>query len=490
MKLIIALTIYCLLTFILPSYSQEAPATVNDKTLSFPDKLLSKINSKAVGLNGALDKQTQRYLNRLAKQEGRLRKKISRKDVALAQRLFDGVDSSYTRLQKAPPVVSSSASVYSGRIDSVTTSLRFLKDKDIINKSVGGASVQQTLASYQQLQGRLDAAEQAKKYMQQRQELLKEHLQQLGMTKELQQFKKQVALYQSQVQEYKNMLEEPDKLQSKLLQLAQRVPAWKDFFAHNSVLGSLFALPGSMPAAANGPVAPGLQTRAMVTQGLVDRFGSLSAVNDMLQQNIPAAQNQLQQLKDKLSKYGNGSYGNGGGANADMPDYKVNPQRSKTFWRRLEWGFSLQSQKAYGVLPVTSDLGLSIGFKLSERATTGIGLSEKIGFGHGWRHLRISQQGAGIRSFLDVKLKGSIWLTGGYELNYRPGLAALDSLVSAHGVDLNYWQRSGVVGLSKAITIKSKVAKKAKMQVLWDYLSYSQRPRTPAVIWRVVYAGK
>lgn len=74
MKLIVITLIIIsgLLAVGLSSYSEEAPATAHDKALSFSDKSLSKINNKAVDLNGLLDKQTQRYLNRLAKQEKQL----------------------------------------------------------------------------------------------------------------------------------------------------------------------------------------------------------------------------------------------------------------------------------------------------------------------------------------------------------------------------------------------------------------------------------
>lgn len=479
------LSLLCVLTFSSTASSQEAISTT-DKVLQFPDKFFGKLDEKAAYLNRMLDKQTERYLNKLAKQEAKLRKKIAAKDSTLAKNLFNGVETKYRQLQTAPEQVGKYASVYSSGLDSLNTSLNFLQTNNIGNLA-NNPELQKTLNSYKELQSKLNASEQARKYIVERKRLLQEQLQQLGMMKELNQFKKQAALYQSQIQEYKNILNEPTKLEQTLLGLVSKVPAFKDFFAQNSLLGSMFALPtsGSGPAT----IPAGLQTRAMVNQNLISRFGSMDAVTQALQQSMPAAQSQLQQLKNKLNQYSNGSYGNGG-TNSDMPDYKINQERSKSFWRRLYISGGMQSQKAYSVLPVTSDVSVALNFKWSEKKVIGVGISEKIGWGSGWRHIRLTHQGLGIKSFIDVKLKGSFWLSGGYELNYRPDLSALDSAVNAHGQSVNLWQRSGVIGVSKIVSLRGKVAKKTKVQVLWDYLSYSQQPKTPAIIWRVEYTFK
>jgi hypothetical protein len=52
---------------------------------------------------------------------------------------------------------------------------------------------------------------------------------------------------------------------------------------------------------------------------------------------------------------------------------------------------------------------------------------------------------------------------------------------------LSKWQQSGLVGISKVISIKSKFFKKTKLQLLWDFLSYEQVPRTQALKFRVGY---
>ena len=88
----------------------------------------------------------------------------------------------------------------------------------------------------------------------------------------------------------------------------------------------------------------------------------------------------------------------------------------------------------------------------------------------------------GLRSFVDWKFKGSFWLSGGYELNYRTAISGIDQLK-----DLHAWQQSGLLGLTKKFDIKLKFFKHTKLQLLWDFLSYRQLPRTQPILFRVGY---
>ena len=83
---------------------------------------------------------------------------------------------------------------------------------------------------------------------------------------------------------------------------------------------------------------------------------------------------------------------------------------------------------------------------------------------------------------IDLKLKGSFWVSGGYEQNFKSEIKSIDQLK-----DRSAWQQSGLVGISKVISVKSKLFKKTKAQLLWDFLSYQQVPRSQAIIFRVGY---
>ena len=449
-----------------------------DRVVSFPNKLFGALDKESRKLEAGLNKQTQKYLSKLQKQEKKLYKKLVRKDSSLAKELFTDIDGRYQQLRAVPTQVHPFSQVYSSKLDSLTTTLNFLKTHPSLASLGSNPQVEGLLAQYQSLQGKLHATEQIKSQLKARQNLLKEQFQKLGMVKELKRYQKEVYYYQAQVREYKALLEDPSKIERKLLELALKVPQFKAFFARHSQLGQLFALPGT----ASDPMVAslqGLQTRASVQQALQERFGTGANVTALLQQNVQGALGELSALKDKVSQYTSGSYGNSA-EEIEQPDFKPNEQKTKSLFKRLEWGGNIQSQKARAYFPVTSDIGLSLGYKLNDKSIVGIGAAYKLGWGSGWRDLELSHQGVGLRSYLDWRLKGSFYVSGGYEMNYRSLFHSIDVLK-----DYSAWQSSGLVGLSKKYSVSKKL--KGNMQLLWDFLSYQQVPKTQPLLFRIGY---
>ena len=63
---------------------------------------------------------------------------------------------------------------------------------------------------------------------------------------------------------------------------------------------------------------------------------------------------------------------------------------------------------------------MSVGYKLTDKSVVGVGASYKMGWGKDIKNIVISTQGLGLRSYMDVKLKGSFYASGGFEYNYQP----------------------------------------------------------------------
>ena len=91
-----------------------------------------------------------------------------------------------------------------------------------------------------------------------------------------------------------------------------------------------------------------------------------------LEQRLESAQSQLNQYKDKLSKLGTG------GPDVDMPDFKPNDQKTKSFLKRLELGTDFQTTRNNYYFPAVTDLGLSVGYKLGHSNSLGVGASYKL----------------------------------------------------------------------------------------------------------------
>jgi len=514
------------------------------KLLNFPTRLFSKIQGKAADMDKELTRQTEKYLARMQRREDKLRRKliarmlrrqrrkhgagtINAKDsqarigdsMALA-RLFDGsVQQRYASLASKMQTETASGmqgltGEYRPYIDSLNGSLQFLgQHPELLNAAgVGSASagmqganlsaatssvtskltaltgsmppqlqqLQGSLSQLNQLQAKLQDADQVKQFFRERKEQISQYLSSHeglagSLGRQFQGMNQDLYYYSQQVREYKEMLNDPDALTRKALSLLNQLPAFQNFMKQNGQLAGLFGIPGNY---GTSQALAGLQTRDQVSQLIQSQVaagGSGGAA--ALQANLQSAQSQLDSYKDKLNKLGSGS------GDIDMPNFKPNDQKTKRFWKRLEYGTNFQTSRNSQYYPTVADLGLSVGYKLGHSNTAGLGASYKLGLGNGWNHIAFSSQGVGLRSFIDVKLKGSFFASGGFEYNYTTPFGSFRQLPQLHD-----WTKSGLIGVSKTVSVKSRVFKKTKISLLWDFLSYQQAPKTQPVLFRIGYA--
>ncbi len=483
----------CIAPFICLAQDQSAQAQpgVVDKITAFPSKFFSRVNRETSTLNASLDRQTQRYLQKLAKQEAKLRKKLYRQDSAAAKKLYGGPGLDYAALAQkmqnqtgplAPAAASKVSGAYSPYLDSLKASLKFLQQNPGL--LAGGASdpaqISASLARVNELEGKMQVATQTEQLIRQRKEQIRQALMQnthlpSGLQNVYQGYSQQAYYYGAQIKGYKDELSDPDKLTQRALGLLGQLPSFQQFMKSHSEIAGLFSLPGSGGSGGAKALA-GLQTRASVQQILQAQLaaGGPDAAG-MAGQKIQAAQAELKNLKDKVTQAG------GGSSSMDIPDFRPNSQHTKTFLRRLVYGFNIQSVRSGYYFPTTTDLGLSLGYKLNDRSTVGVGASYKMGWGQDIRHIAISSQGVGLRSYMETKIKGSFFATGGLEYNYQQPIYSLSQLQN-----LSYWTQSGLVGLTKQYKIGSKM--KGNVQLLWDFLSYQQVPKGQPVLFRVGYS--
>lgn len=441
---------------------------------------LAQVSSKAAKLDQQLDRQSQKVLSGLQREEERLRRKLARKDTAAASKIFQQSAQQYAQLQDrlrhaGPP------QQYIPSLDTFSSSLKFLQKNQQYLTGIpnGSGQLNNAMAKVSSLQNKFQKAEEIKRFIRQRKQDLKDQLGQLGMVRELKKINKQAYYYNAQVNEYKQLLKDHRKAEKKVLELLGKTPLFKEFMRKNSLLASLFRLPVDPNDPAAQANLAGLQTRAQVNN-LVQQQIASGGPNAQAQfnQNMQQAQSQMNALKNKLSSVGS----NGG--ELDMPDgFRPNSQKTKSFLQRIEVGLNIQSQKASGLFPVTSDLALTAGYKLNDKSIVGLGAGYKMGWGKNIQHLHITHEGISLRSFIEVKLKGSFWMTGGYEMNCRSSFKSFEQLRNQSS-----WQQSGLIGISKVIDIRSKLLKKTKVQLLWDFLSDRHVPRSGALLFRIGYS--
>ena len=139
---------------------------------------------------------------------------------------------------------------------------------------------------------------------------------------------------------------------------------------------------------------------------------------------------------------------------------------------------NIQTSGSTNYLPAQMDVALTANYKLNDKSGVGAGVSYRLGLGNGWNHIQLTNEGAGFRVFSDYKAQGSIWVTGGAELNYMQSFRKLEEL--SHNVAA--WRKSALLGITKKIRRGSK---ENSIQLLYDFLYAQHVPENPPLVFRV-----
>jgi hypothetical protein len=443
------------------------------------------VETYASHLRGGLERideeftsKTNKYLRNLKKQETRIRAKLFRINPTAASNIFDEAQVIYdkfqTKINSKKEFIASKYNSYLPTLDSMGVSLSFLQQNpnSSFRNQINTKDLELAKEKISQLRSKLENAENLRLFLKERREALTSKLTEFGLLKELKAYNKKVFYYQTQLKHFKEEINEPDKLIRRSLVLLSEIPAFRTFFNKHSELASLFMLPNGN-ASFDPANFPGLQTTTSIQTLLQQRLPG-QVPNAGAGQQLDFASSQLTQLKEKISKLG------GNNSDFEMPDFKPNDQTAKSLRERLELGTNFQSQRPNGVFPTTTDLGVSLGYKLKNENVFGVGLSYRMGWGDGFKKIKISHQGVGFRTFLDIKLKGSFFISGGGELNYR-------SIIQSYGQlqDLDAWQKSALLGVTKKYALSKK--HQGNIQLLFDFLYNQQVPRAQPLLFRVGY---
>jgi hypothetical protein len=481
------------LSFLSPLSGRSQTDSTQQKLLgsynSISAKALNAIDNKYSLLQKLIQRKTARMLSRMQKREAELEKQLQGKDSIKAQQLFAGSQARYQQLsaQLQSPANSqpnTPARQYFPAVDSIRTAMEFLKQGTTTTlPGIPSAKLQQITAisaQAQQLQASLQNAGAAQDFITQREQQLKSQLGRYGMAGKLIGINKEVFYYQQQLFQYKSMLNDKEKLEETVLATVQNIPAFQNYWQKNSYLSAIFPQT-TIDGVVQQPT--GLQKRSDIGDMIAKKVES-SVPNGGGQSPLAALQSQLSQgqakireLKDRVNNLG---FADAGNSNMSMPDFTPNSQRTKSLLNRLELGFNIQSNQATSILPNTSTLGLTLGYRLSDNMTAGIGAAYVLGLGNGIGHIQLSNQGISIRSYVDIKAKGSFWITGGYEYTY------MEQFTSIHSIrNLDLWQKSALIGVTKKYRIGRK---QANVQLLFDMLYAQDIPQSRPFIFRVGYS--
>lgn len=466
MKKILLLTVgILLLQFFAPA--QEAiqlPQKAIEKTEHAYNKLLSHIS----GMN-------QKIMRRIERFEKKMYKKLAKKDPALAKRLFETPGNSFSQLKNNLSALPAGNGAYIPRLDTLNGAMNFLQQNELaaqLNKN----AIEKAKALTESLKQQLAASGEIKEFIRQRREILQQKLGAIsGFSKQLGKYKNDLDGYVIGLQEWKNTLNNPQKIEEKALQLIKKLPAFQQFMKEHGELAQLFG--GAAPDINNNAVAiNGLQTRAAVSNRLQSTLAVAGPnAQASFQQQLSVAQQQLNKLKQQEFSSGNA---------AEMPGYNAKKMKYKKLVQRLEPGANIQFSKSSRFFPSTADVAVQLGYRFSEKGTVGLGTSYKLGFGTGWSNMKFTAQGLGLRGFADMKLKGNFYINGGFEQNQlQPGNSVLLPLQG----NKTFWASSALLGISKKFSAGKRF--KGSAMLLYDFL-YRQTPGAQPIKYRMGYYFK
>jgi hypothetical protein len=390
------------------------PVDSTERTVHIPSKVFSRISNRASKMDRDITRQTERYLERISREERQLQQKLASIDPNAAQSLFGASQQQYAALAAQLRGDTTRRSVplrgqYFPYADTLQGAMSFLKLNP--NLVAGGANPSAQIASklqsasgeFQLLQAKMQDADAIKGYVQSRQQQINEYITQhtsalAALGKPLAAMQQEEYYYSQRVAQYKAMLSDPDALVQRALGMLGQLPAFQNFMKTHSQLGSLFHVPGNYGTAPN---TNGIQTKEQVAQAVQGQIGGTAGAT-AFQSNLQSAQSQLDDYKSKLSKLG---IGNG---DAQMPNFKPNDQKTRAFLKRLQYGFDFQATHYNNYYPALLSLGVSLGYKLGHSNVVGIGAAYELGTGNGINDVHLTSQGLGLRSFVDFKIKGSL----------------------------------------------------------------------------------
>ena len=468
------LFIFFLVSSSLFSYSQTPDSSKIFSQL--PKNYYSEVDKKINDVKTRLAKKSAKYLVKFQRQERNLQRKVEGLHTGNAKNIFENAGKKYSELLRQIKYRNANLNdvtdgEYNPYLDSLCTSLSFLKQFN----STGG-KIQEPLESLNKLQNKLKQSEKIKEFIAERKNQAKELLSKYTkipgrLKREYDKLNRTAYYYSAQVREYKEILKDPKKAEQKTLNILNRLPVFQGFMKENGQLASLFRINEN----ANAPgILTGLQTRSSVQEIIQQRItaGGPNA-GQMIQQNIAQAKHELDKLKEKINQIG------GESSDVEIPGFKTNNEKTKSFLKRLEYSANAQFAKTNSLLPSIADIGFGVGYKLNGKSTTGIEISYKVGMGS-LRHISLTSQGMGFRSYMDWKIKKQVYASCGYEMNYNAAFKNIDQLKN-----YDAWQRAALAGISKRYKISKKI--KGEVKLLYDFLANKHIPVSQAFLFRVGY---
>ncbi|MEO6549858.1 MAG: hypothetical protein ABIN94_17785 [Ferruginibacter sp.] len=466
----------CVLLFSSPSNAQNADSTI-EALQQIPAKYIKSIDHKITQYSSRVSGKTEKTLARLSRWEGKIQGLLQQANPQAAERLFGNSQLTFTtllhKLQAGKDLTLQYQGQYNQYLDKLTTNIKYLQQQkeNVAQKLV--QPLQSAEKKVKEINEEEDKTEAIQQFIKERKkQLIDGAIQFIGKNKYLKKINKEAYYYIETIKNYRAILSDQDKTEEAVKNILNKIPAFQKFAADNSSLTRLFSSTGSfpsLPTTSSIPVVNGLSPRNLVQNFIQVSLPGSSMPNPLQKLQSPESKPLLDKIKNAVVAKGD----------ERLPEIKPNTQKTQPFKKRLEWGTDVQFGKSNNYLPATASIALKLGYKMNDKSSAGVGINYIAGLGQGWRNIRFTSNGIGLRSYLKWKLKKGLDLQGGSEWNYL-SFYNLNELKNK-----DQWQQSALLGLCKSYTISKKV--KGNLQVLYDFIYNRHIPVSQPFVFRVGY---
>lgn len=431
--------------------------------------------NKIFKLEKLTNKHQQRWLRKLSRQENRWLKKLKKQDsTSYARAISNSIR--FDSIQKALNPDSVTLAKFRRKNQPAIDSLK--KISGFIAVSAPGADIE-LLSNSEQLsdvQARLNYQQYLNGMIEQRGRELKDVANSAtGKLRLPVGLDKQLFYGKAKLKAYKNIANEPSKAEERALEYLQGLEGFDQAFAQqpaNSMQNT---------RSAEDLEKMGFQTKRSLNTHLQQKFGgNLSGLQQQMGDQVKQFQDQATKLQAPVSNVKKQVQGAKqsiaetkqtlvSATKADKPSFKINPMRGLPLSKRIEKGYSWNTQRASsnGTRPAILELAAMAGFKHTPSLTYGIGLSTSIGLGQDWNNIRFSMQGLSLRSFATWNWQYGIGAYAGYERTVTSiGNFRLRPETYTKELPSNHSNESIMLGLTKSYKINSRW--NGAIQVLYD----------------------
>lgn len=293
---------------------------------------------------------------------------------------------------------------------------------------------------------------------------------------------KQVFYTKSRIKNYKQIAEEPSKLEEEALYYLQGEKGFSDYLEPKTK--GMQGVNGKQTSLSDLEKM-GYQTKRKMAANLQKKFGSnLGNLQQRMGGQIKDYQDQLRKTEELKKNALAAKQSVKRLKHISKPDFKINPMRGQPFWQRIEKQYNWYTTRAgLDGQPATFNAMVMAGFKHTPRLSYGTGITTTIGLGQNWSNIKFTFEGIGFTTYAAWQWEYGIGAYAGYERVYQEAVFQKGNnretppLALETNHNKKEYKEAVLIGLTKRYQISDKWS--GSVQLLYDIWWQEKGLRSP-----------